>query len=63
MVIEIIVILIIMVAGCVLLMQLFDFFENEIIRAILIVGYGLLAVGLLFNWFFTHIADSLSNFI
>ena len=63
MVVELIVIVILMIAGCFVLLRLFDFFENEIIRAILIVGYGLSTIALLVYWLIQHIDEMLSNFI
>lgn len=63
MVAELIVIVILMIAGCFVLLRLYDLFENEIIRAVLIVGYGLSTIALLVYWLIQHIDQILSNFI
>lgn len=55
MIAELIVTVIIIVAGCYVLLQLYDVFENEIIRTLIVAGYGLFVIGMLFHWFFSHI--------
>lgn len=48
-------------AGCVVLLQLYDFFENETVRMLLIVAYGLFTMFMLFRWFAEYIVYQLNN--
>ena len=54
MIVELIITFIIIVAGCLLLLQLYDFFESETVRMLLVIAYGLFTVFMLFHWFFEY---------
>lgn len=41
--------------GCIVLLPLYDLIENETVRALLIVAYGLFTMFLLFHWFAEYI--------
>ena len=60
MIIDLIITFIIIIAGCVLCLQLYDFFKNETVRMLLIVAYGLFTVFMLFRWFADYIIYQLS---
>jgi len=51
---------ILIIAGCIVLLQLYDFFENETVRTLLIVAYGLFTVFMLFHWFAEYIVYQLN---
>jgi predicted PurR-regulated permease PerM len=51
---------ILIIAGCLLFLQLYDFFENETVRMLLVVAYGLFTVFMLFHWFASYIVYQLS---
>ena len=54
MIVELIITFIIIVAGCLLLLQLYDFFESETVRMLLVIAYGLFTVFMLFYWLFEY---------
>jgi len=60
MIMELIVTVILIVAGCVTFLQLYDFFENETVRMLLVIAYGLFTVFMLFHWFAGYIVYQLS---
>lgn len=55
MIVDLIVTVIIIVAGCFLLLQLYDIFSNEIIRTLIVIGYGLFVIGMLLHWLFSNL--------
>jgi len=54
-IIELIITVILIVAGCYVLLQLYDVFENELIRTLIVIGYGLFVISMLFHWFFSNV--------
>ncbi|WP_337969855.1 hypothetical protein [Virgibacillus salexigens] len=57
MIISLFITVILIFAGCICMLQLYDFFENETVRALLIVAYGLFTIFMLFHWFFDYIMN------
>ncbi len=55
MIIDLIITFILIIAGCVLCLQLYDYFESETVRMLLIVAYGLFTVFMLFKWFADYV--------
>ena len=60
MIMELIITVILIAAGCVCFLQLYDFFENETVRTLLVVAYGLFSIFMLFHWFAGYIVYQLS---
>lgn len=60
MIADLLVTVILIVAAGFLLIQLYDFYENEKVRAILIIGYGLFSVIMLFYWLAQNINQILN---
>ncbi|UOR11011.1 hypothetical protein [Halobacillus amylolyticus] len=61
MIIELVITVILIAAGCLVFLQLYDFFENETVRTLLVVAYGLFTVFMLFHWFADYILYQLNN--
>lgn len=59
MIISFIITLIVIIAGCWVAMQMYDLFEHEIIRTLIIVGYGLFVLFMLAYWFIDSFITSL----
>lgn len=56
MLIELIVTVILIVAGCFVLISVFELVKSETARALVVVAYGLFTVSLLVFWILTNIA-------
>lgn len=59
MIMSLIVTVILIVAGCLLLLQMYDVFESEFSRMIIVIVYCVFVIAMLFYWFF----DNVNNII
>lgn len=61
MITSLIITVILIVVGCFVVIQLYDFFESKIIRTLLIAGYGLFMNFMLFYWFLDNLSSIISS--
>lgn len=63
MITSLIVTVVLIVAGCFLLLQMYDMFESEIVRTLIVAAYGLFVVSMLIYWFVDNLDNIMNNII
>lgn len=61
MIMSLVVTVVLIMIGCLVMLKLYDLFESETARALLIVAYGLFTTFILFRWFAEYIIYQLNN--